>query len=210
MALLPENQDDQLKFLGVMVLLGLGALYWLYWYAPRSDELQAREERVSQMEFENRRAEVRVGNLDELRQELDARRSAMEELERLIPSRAEVSGLYDQITRISQGLGLELVSVSPRPMVREEGQYFYRQRWSMVIEGGYHEIGRFLSDVASMSRLVRPAVSRVAPPSEVGEEDRDGGTVRAELDLETFVLPPADAPSEGAESDGAGGGEAGE
>lgn len=195
MALLPESQDDQLKFLGVVVLLGLGAIYWLYWYSPRSQELASREERLSQIQFENRRAEIRVGNLDELREELGTRRSALEGLERFIPSGAEVAGLYDQIARISQGLGLEMVSVSPRPLVREEGQYFFRQRWSMVLEGGYHQLGRFLSEVASMSRLVRPSVTRVIPPEEAGAR---GGAVRAELELETFVLPGADG-GEGAD-----------
>lgn len=189
MALLPENQDDQLKFLGVVVLLGLGAIYWLYWYAPRSEELALRQERLSQVRFENRRAEIRVGNLDALREELAVRRSALEDLQALVPSSAEVAALYDRITRVSQGLGLEMVSVSPRPMVREEGQYFHRQRWSMVVEGGYHRIGRFLSDVASMSRLVRPAVVRIVPTPE-GQD----GSVRAELELATFVLPEGDGP----------------
>lgn len=186
MALLPENQNDQLKFLGVVVLLGLGGLYWLYWYSPRSEELARQEERLAQVEFENRRAEVRVGNLDELREDLKTRRTALEELERLIPSTAEVAGLYDEMARISQSLGLEMVSVTPRPLVREEGQYFFRQRWSMVLEGGYHQLGRFLSEVASMSRLVRPSVTRVVPAA--GTES--AGDVRADMQLETFVLPP--------------------
>lgn len=196
MALLPETQDDQLKFLGIVVLLGLAAIYWLYWYAPRSEELALREDRLSQVESMNRRAEIRVGNLDELREEVRARRAALDELERLIPSSAEVTGLYDRIARISQGLGLEMVSVSPRPMVREEGQYFYRQRWSMVLEGGYHRVGRFLSDVASMGQLVRPTVTRVEPASEDA-----AGEVRTQLQLETFVLPAAASPVAG----GAGG-----
>lgn len=201
MARPPEGPGDQLKFLGVVVLLGLAGIYWLYLHAPRSDELAVREDRLERLESENHRAEIRVGDLDALREELGARRAALRALERAVPSRAEVAALYDDIARITRELDLDLVSLSPRRATREEGEYLYRQRWSMELQGDYHRLGRFLSEVAALDRIVRPGLSSVARPQDgAGDE----GDVRAQVELETFVFPPEgeSEPDSGARAEG--------
>jgi Tfp pilus assembly protein PilO len=57
----------------------------------------------------------------------------------------------------------------------------------MEVEGQYHDIGAFLSRVASFDRIVRPAITEITP---AGETNSGRQLVRAKFGLETFVLPP--------------------
>ena len=55
----------------------------------------------------------------------------------------------------------------------------------MIVEGSYHAVGEFLTNVASFSRIVRPRVIEVVPAGTSGSGRQ---LVRATFSLETFVL----------------------
>ena len=187
MAMLPEDPRDQYRLLGVIFLLAAGALFYLYVYSPRSDDLAEMEARVEEIEHQNELAEARMENLEAVREELELSERQFAALERLVPSRAEVPAIYESIATESQTLGLELINVVPREAEADTSGYFMRQNWEMEVEGEYHEIGQFLARVASLDRIVRPQVEEIRPTRET-ESGRQLVGVR--FDIETFVLPP--------------------
>lgn len=192
MALMPDRQEEQVKLLGILILAGLAALYWLYAYRPKNQELALREERVSQLQFHGRRTSIRVASLEEVRSELERYRRELDRLRPLVPTRSEIPALYDAVARTSQQTDVELVSVIPREPAPDSSAHFDVQRWSMEVEGDYHGVGRFLAEVASLDRIVRPEVTRIEPA-----EGSGGDTVgiRAVVELESFVLPARESSS---------------
>lgn len=207
MALLPEERRDQYRFLAIAVMAGLGVLYWMYLYSPRQAELTQREERLAQIESRNRTAEARSTNLDELRRELARYERQLEALRELVPGESEVARLYETIATESQTLGLELVQVTPTAASRDSGQYYMQQSWQMRVEGAFHDVGRFLTRVASLNRIVRPSVQSIEVEGGTGSGAGGGASdplVSVEMELETFVLPP-DAVAGGASGGAAGG-----
>lgn len=187
MALLPQDPKDQYKMLGVIVILALGAAYYLYLWSPRGQELTELEQRIEQVEQANALAVARTENLDEVREELELGERQFAMLERLVPAESEVPAIYEAIASESQSLGLELVNVTPTDPVADPEGYFMRQNWGMQIEGEYHDVGRFLTRVASFSRIVRPEVLDVSP---VRVTNAGRQIVSARFDLDTYVLPP--------------------
>lgn len=192
MALMPDRQDEQVKLLGILILAGLAALYWLYWYRPRGEELALREERVSRLQFQNRRAGVRVGNLEEVRRELERYRRETDRLEHLVPERSEIPALYEAVARKSQESDVELVSVAPGRPAPDTTGHFDVQRWSLEVEGRYHGVGRFLAEVATLDRIVRPGVTRIVAVEDSG---RDTDRIVADVELESLVYPALDSAS---------------
>lgn len=188
MAFLPEDQRDQYRLLGILLVLAAGALFWLYVHRPAAAELAELRERVENIEHLNELAEARIGDLEEIRRELELGERQFAALERLVPARGEVPAIYEAIASESQSLGLELLNVVPAE-ARSDGEgYFLRQRWELEVEGEYHDIGQFLARVASFQRIVRPQVEELRP----SRETRGGRQlVGARFDLETYVLPPA-------------------
>lgn len=186
MALFPEDPPSQLKLLAAILAVAAGALYFNFVYRPTSVDLLDLTDRVENLETQNQLAETRVGNLQQLRDQLGTAESQLSALERLVPEGSEVPEIYEAIAQETQALNLRLLSIEPlAPTVADSAGTLLRQEWALVVEGGYHALGQFLTNVASFDRIVRPRVTEVVPAGVTG-----GGNqlVRATFSLETFVL----------------------
>lgn len=196
MALLPEEPRSQLKLLAAILAVAAGALYFNFVHRPASIELLDLTDRIENLETQNQLAETRVGNLQQLRDQLATAERQLSALERLVPEGSEVPEIYEAIAQETQALNLRLLSIEPlAPTVADSAGTLLRQEWALVVEGGYHGLGQFLTNVASFDRIVRPRVTEVVPAGVTG-----GGNqlVRATFSLETFVLSaggPAAAPT---------------
>ncbi|MGD8496840.1 MAG: type 4a pilus biogenesis protein PilO [Gemmatimonadales bacterium] len=196
MALFPDDPQDQLKLLIAILALAAGALYFNFLYRPASDELLDLTDRVENLETQNQLAETRIGNLQQLRDQLGTAERQLSVLEHLVPEGSEVPEIYEAIAQETQALNLRLLSIEPlAPVVADSAGTLLRQEWSLVVEGGYHALGRFLTNVASFERIVRPRVTEIVPAGTTG-----GGNqlVQATFSLETFVLSPGGQAAEAA------------
>ena len=73
-------------------------------------------------------------------------------LHRQLPRDAEIPDLLEDITAAAAGNGLVVRSVDLKP---ERRAGFYAERpMEISVEGGYHQIGAFVSRVASLPRIV--------------------------------------------------------
>jgi Tfp pilus assembly protein PilO len=190
MALLPQDPRDQKRFLGILGALVVLVLFWMYVYSPTRTKQNELEDHVAQIQFQNRQAQARTGNLDKLRGELTHDEGLYQALQKLVPSRAEVPQIYEAIARESQSLGLELEQVVPSSPRADSGSYYLHQDWEMSVKGDYQSIGQFLTRVASFDRIVRPEVSEMRP----AEQTPSGRQlVTVSFGLESFVIPPDSA-----------------
>lgn len=191
MALLPEDPGNQVKLLVAILSVAAGALYFNFIHRPADLELVELGDRVEDLEAQNQLAQARVGNLQRLRDDLRDAERQLEALERLVPGRAEVPEIYEAIASETQSLNLRLLSIEPlAPAPADSAGTLMRQEWALVVEGGYHALGEFLTNVASFDRIVRPRVSEVVP---TGTSASGRQLVEASFILETFVLGAGDA-----------------
>ena len=190
MATMPGASRDQRRLLAMIVLLGFGTVFHLYVWSPRRTELVELEQRVRQTEEANARADTRTGETDRVRAELELGERQFEVLQRLVPAEDEVAAIYEAIASEAQAVGLELLHVMPGDPAPDSIGYFMRQHWAMQVEGGYHDVGRFLARVAAFPRIVRPEVEEILP-TRITNSGRQ--LIQARFRLETYVLPPGGA-----------------
>lgn len=183
---LPRSDDaGRHELLALVLLLGFGAVFYLYMWNPRRLELAELAQRVEHAERANVLAETRPGDMEALREDLALGERQFRMLERLVPNDGGVAAIYEAIATETQSLGLELVNAIPAEPVPDSAGYFLRQLWAMQVEGEYHDVGQLLTRVAGFPRIVRPRVEEIMP-SRVTNSGRQ--LVLARLHLETFVL----------------------
>lgn len=191
MAFLPEDPGSQVKLLIAILAVAAGALYYNFLHGPADLELVELADRVEDLETQNQLAQARVGNLQRLRDDMRDAERQLGSLERLVPGRAEVPEIYEAIASETQTLNLRLLSIEPlAPAPADSAGTLMRQEWALVVEGGYHALGEFLTNVASFDRIVRPRVSEVVP---TGTSASGRQLVEATFILETFVLGAGEA-----------------
>ncbi len=186
MALLPRDQGQQMKLLVAILGIAAAALFFMYVYRPRGDELIEMQDRAESLQSQNQLAEARIGDLQKLRDRLSVAERQLDALQRLVPSSGEVPAIYEAIATETQALNLRLISVEPAtPVPADSAGTLLRQEWQMQVEGEYHSLAAFLARVASFDRIVRPRITELVP---TGTTPAGKQLVTATFGLETFVL----------------------
>ena len=140
----------------VSVLLGVfGVVFGLLWYVWL-DGLSVELEADQQKEVELRRVYVdklsQAINLESLKKQLEEVRQYVNQLEKQLPSKAEMDALLSDINQAGLGRSLQFELFRPGQVVVKE--YYAELPISVKITGGYHDVGLFASDIAHLSRIV--------------------------------------------------------
>lgn len=190
--------DPQLRrnlLLGSALLALAGYGFWSYVYSPRAAEVTALRTRVDELQTRNSAARALtrgVGNDPE--GALAAYRRQLESVEGLIPSGEELPDLLDAISVEAQRAGVEISLIQPSGATEE--QYYTRRVYDMAVLGRYHDIGEFLTRVASLPRIVTPknlTLAPAAPAVAAGGRAAPSATepvrLEARFSVETYVIP---------------------
>lgn len=146
-----------LLVLAVVVVIGL----WYAWLGGYSEQLtrdQAQEQKLKD-EFT-----MKVGkavNLEPLKAQLEQVRQYVTQLEKQLPSKAEMDQLLSDINQA--GIGRSLQFELFRPGTENMHDYYAELPISVRVSGTYSDIGLFASDIAALSRIVTLNNMSLAP-----------------------------------------------
>jgi type IV pilus assembly protein PilO len=193
MALIPEDPKQRNALvIGLLMVVGL-YFFHAYWYTPRNTENDRMETRLTTLETDNQRARVmatRGG--EELRERLGVYERHISQLERLIPASGEVSALLNSIAGEARTMGVNLHVMNPENI--QAGDFYERHSYLVEVVGEFHDVARFLTAIASLSRVVTPfdlnLTLYTGPNPPEGE-----APVNARFRIQTYVLPPGSSPS---------------
>jgi type IV pilus assembly protein PilO len=196
MALLPQNQRDQIMVFVVIVAVAAMGLYYQYVWSPKQETLntlQARVEKLTELNEKIER-EVKRGNLAKLKAEGERYRRDLAVLRQLVPTRNEVPALLEQVSTAARRVGLDLSDVQPENVVT--GAHFDVHRYRIGVLGDYHAIARFLTNVGSLTRIVAPINLQLTPASKNVPRvlPREHRLLEARLQIQTYVARSAAKP----------------
>jgi len=184
----PADPTQRNWMLAGIVALGLIVPYRMYVLSPRQAEMDEMRDRLETLETQNRRASVLAaqggGDLEE-RMALYERHVGR--LEELIPAAEEVAILADDIANRARSRSVELLRMVPEQS--EPGTFYDRSSYQMAVVGEYHGVARFLTDVASLSRIVTPVEVDLALYQQADVFPDMEYPVIATFRIETYVLP---------------------
>ncbi|MEJ2677443.1 MAG: type 4a pilus biogenesis protein PilO [Gemmatimonadota bacterium] len=198
MALLPSDPKQQQRLaIGVLPLLALGA--YLYFYNGKlAAQVADMQSHLTTLQTQNEIARVRaMRGGKELEQRLAVYEQQITRLEQLVPRNEEVPGLLHELAQRADATGVELARLTPQD--EQAGPLYHRQTYDIVVYGPYHKIGRFLTDVGSLPRIITPIDLSLKDRQ---QKDSDGNEMlEASFQIETYILPntppPADSASTG-------------
>ncbi len=159
--------------------------------AGRKERIVAVKDTVAKLEaqIDSAKKELAKGTVEDLRRRLDASRASLVLLRRLVPERNEVPNLLDDISTRAKIRGVTLAEVTPQPV--EEGPApFQTYKYTLRVAGHYDRIGEFLSDVASLQRIIVPVDLSLVPAQAAAAKalgDSSGALLDAKFQIRTYV-----------------------
>ena len=149
----PETWPASPRFLlllslSLMVLAGL----WFVWLSGVEEELQLERTRETQLRQDFRNKLAKAASLELLKKQREQVINNVKQLEKQLPSKAEMDALLSDINQAGLGRSLQFELFRPGQVVVKD--YYAELPIALRVIGRYHDIGAFTSDIAHLSRIV--------------------------------------------------------
>jgi len=134
--------------MAVLVVVGL----WFAYLSNSEVELEAEQATEQKLREDYKVKLGKAVNLDVLRKQREQVLQYVTQLEKQLPSKAEMDALLSDINQAGLGRSLQFELFRPGQVVVKD--YYAELPISLRVTGKYHDIGSFASDIANLSRIV--------------------------------------------------------
>ncbi len=178
--------------LAAAVVVGL----WFSWLSTSEEELTAEQGKEVQLKEDFKKKLIQAVNLEALKKQREQVQQYVTQLEKQLPSKAEMDALLSDINQA--GLGRSLQFELFRPGQVNVKEYYAELPIAVRVTGRYHDIGAFAADIAGLSRIVTLNNLSLTPAKDGNLVlDTTAKTFRY-LDTEEIELQKKNSPTAGA------------
>lgn len=136
----------------VAVTVAVVVALWFVWLSTSDEELVAEQAKEVQLREDYKKKLVQAVNLDALKKQREQVQQYVTQLEKQLPSKAEMDALLSDINQAGLGRSLQFELFRPGQVsVRE---YYAELPIAVRVTGRYHDMGAFAADIANLSRIV--------------------------------------------------------
>lgn len=155
------------NLLYIALCIAVVAGLWWFWLSSVNEELISEQNTEVKLRADYRAKLVQAVNLEELKKQLVQVQQYVSQLEKQLPSKAEMDALLSDINQAGLGRSLQFELFRPGNVSVKE--YYAELPIAVRVTGGYHDIGLFAADIANLSRIVTLNNISLEPV-----KDRDG------------------------------------
>ena len=149
------------------LMAGIVVALWFLWLSSVDEELQAEEKKEVALREDFRKKLAQAVNLDALKKQREQVQQYVTQLEKQLPSKAEMDALLSDINQA--GLGRSLSFDLFRPGQVSVREYYAELPIAIRVTGRFHDVGSFASDIANLSRIVTINNITITPASKAGD-----------------------------------------
>ena len=184
-------KDPRLRVPLLMLIIVLaGGYYWFdQMYTPLKTEKTSLEKELTAQKDTLRIIQALKPQLAQLRMELNTAQNKLDSLKSIFPDQKEVPKLIREITSVARASGITTTRFNPMPDVERE--YYIENRYSIMVEGRYHDLADFYAFLANFTLIINLSSMHIAtnPSFSLAEELAENTlapTVLASFQMTTF------------------------
>jgi len=172
------------SLLYIAVAVAVAALLWFALLKDYQEELEQEQNTEVSLRQDFQTKLTKAVSLDALKKQREQVEQYVTQLEKQLPSKAEMAALLSDINQAGLGRSLQFEVFRPGSMVTKE--YYAELPIALKVTGRYHDIGAFASDVAFLSRIVTLNNVSIVPSA------KDGDILTMDATARTFRYLDAD------------------
>jgi type IV pilus assembly protein PilO len=155
---------------------------WFLWLSSAADELTAEQGKEVKLREEYKVKLGKAVNLEALKKQREQVQQYVTQLEKQLPSKAEMDALLSDINQAGLGRSLQFDLFRPGQVAVRD--YYAELPIALRVTGRYHDMGAFAADIANLSRIVTLNNLTIVPVKE--------GTLVMDATAKTFRYLDAD------------------
>lgn len=166
---------------------------WFLWLQSSDEALAAETQKEVQLKADYSKKLAQAVNLEALKKQREQVQQYVTQLEKQLPSKAEMDALLSDINQAGLGRSLQFELFRPGQVSVKE--YYAELPIAVRVTGKYHDVGSFAADIANLSRIVTLNNLSIAPAKDGNlVMDATAKTFRY-LDTEEVALQRKSAPA---------------
>ncbi|EJE52022.1 Tfp pilus assembly protein PilO [Acidovorax sp. CF316] len=169
----------------LFIVVAVVAALWFVKLTDYEVELQTEKTTELTLREDYKKKLQKAVSLDALKKQREQIQQYVIQLEKQLPSKAEMAALLSDINQSGLGRSLQFELFRPGQVVVRE--YYAELPISVRVTGRYHDMGAFASDIAHLSRIVTlNDVAIAAPQGKDKERDIANGVLTMDATARTF------------------------
>ncbi|MEN9436996.1 MAG: hypothetical protein RIR09_1651 [Pseudomonadota bacterium] len=144
--------------------IGIVVVLWFVWLSGSQEILQQEQDKEVKLREDYKTKLAKAVNLDVLKKQREQVQQYVTQLEKQLPSKAEMDALLSDINQAGLGRSLQFDLFRPGQIAVKE--YYAELPITIRVTGRYHDIGAFASDIANLSRIVTLNNLSIAPKAD--------------------------------------------
>lgn len=145
----------------VFIAIAVATVLWFAFLQDYEVELEGERTKELTLRADYHKKLVKAVSLDALKKQREQVQQYVIQLEKQLPSKAEMAALLSDINQAGLGRSLQFELFKPGQVIARD--YYAELPISIRVTGKYHDIGAFASDVANLSRIVTLNNISIAP-----------------------------------------------
>ncbi len=147
----------------VAIAVGIATFLWFFKLTDYEAELETERATEQTLRADYQAKLIKAVSLDALKKQREQIQQYVIQLEKQLPSKAEMSALLSDINQAGLGRSLQFELFRPGQVVVRD--YYAELPIAVRVTGNYHDIGAFAADIANLSRIVTLNDLAIAPSS---------------------------------------------
>jgi type IV pilus assembly protein PilO len=162
----------------LLTTIGMVVMLWFVWLSGSDETLQLKIKEEEKLKESYTKNLTKAVNLETLIKQREQVQQYVTQLEKQLPSKAEMDALLSDINQAGVGNNLQFDLFRPGQVVIKD--YYAELPIAIKINGKYHDIGTFASEIAKLSRIVTLNNMTIVP------SNRPDGSLIFESTAKTF------------------------
>ena len=166
----------------VFLAVGVAVALWFVKLTDYEVELETERNTEQTLRQDYQKKLQKAVSLDLLKKQREQVQQYVIQLEKQLPSKAEMAALLSDINQAGLGRSLQFELFRPGQIVVRE--YYAELPIAVRVTGKYHDMGAFAADIANLSRIVTLNDISIGVPTK--DKDRLNGNLTMDATARTF------------------------
>ena len=171
----------------LFVIVALGILVGFYYLlTPQIERISFLRKNITQKKAEIQRAKNMIAKKPQLEREFQAMQELIEEYQDRMPGEDKIPAFLSSLTDLANEHKINVMYINPCKVNLSKGQVYAAYPIKLGIEGGYHQIARFVNALENLERFVK--ISKINLVS----NDKNNLKHETEIYLSIFIFSEND------------------
>lgn len=152
-----KNDPRKLAIAGGVVAVLVLVLYLNFILKPQIIKASSVINKMNTMMKDIKKVDVNIAEIPKYKKDIEAYNDKVTYYEKMLPAEREIPSLLETLSEMAKNSNVKIIGITPTVTAQEPGNTYQELPILINAKCGYHELGRFLTNLENSERFIKVA-----------------------------------------------------